>query len=532
MEFLLRFLQFLVKIVYIIVYPILTVLLPQKSNEKKVPPIKKKVLLLPLVEIIAAMRYRKLTSQQLVQAYIERIKEVNPLINAIVEERFEDAMVEAKRADDLLAKCANSQLSQLYTRYPLLGVPFTVKESVGIKGMSHVVGSLKRVGIKAKIENESVENLRLAGAIPLLVSANPEYCFSIETTSYTNGRCLNPYDSRRSSGGSSGGEGALNGSGATLFGIGSDIAGSIRIPSLFNGVFGHKPTGGLVPINGIFPSSAEAECAQLLQPGIITRFGSDLSLLLHVMAGENSVKLGFASAVDTKEIKVHYSLGFDGLNGFLHHSVMADIQIAILKAVKYLQQSGLQTKIAKIKGFHDSNEISFSGIARLKKMSYILNDNASLKELLYELTKSIWNGSQYSKEGLTFELLRRTQAFMFSEDKVAKYKQKGEELKKEVINLLGNNGVLFFPAFPVPAIHHNTSVLAQWAVDYSLLFNILGLPTTFVPMGLDNQGLPVGFQIIAAPYNDKLCIQIAGALEAAFGGWEPPSKYEVAQRQK
>ncbi|XP_005185713.2 fatty-acid amide hydrolase 2-B [Musca domestica] len=526
MDFILRLLQFIVKIVYNIVYVILTVILPRKKNEH-IPTIKDKLLTIPLVEIIQLMRTKRLTSQQLVKAYIERIKEVNPHINAVVQDRFEEALADAKRADDLIFKCANSQLSQLYARYPLLGIPFTVKESCGLKGMSFVVGSLQRDGMKAQRDSIPVENLKSAGAIPLLVSANPEYCFSIETNSYTNGKCLNPYDARRTCGGSSGGEGALNGSGSTLFGIGSDIAGSIRIPSLFNGVFGHKPTGGLIPNTEVFPSCDSEECNQYLQTGVISRFGSDLGLILHIMAGENARKLEFVHPIETKDIKIYYLLGFSGLNGILHHGVTADIQIAILKAVKCLQQSGLTTEIAKIKGLENSTEIAFSGIARLRQLPLLMSEDTSVKHLLIELVKSYCKKSKYTKEGLTFELLRRTNAFMTPE-KLIKYKEEGQKLKEEIINVLGNDGVLFFPTFPVPAIHHHTSSLAQWAIDYSLLFNVLGLPCTHIPMGLDSDGLPVGFQIVAAPFKDKLCLQVAGALEMAFGGWTTPVKHEFA----
>ncbi|XP_061387269.1 fatty-acid amide hydrolase 2-B-like [Musca vetustissima] len=523
MEFVLRLLQFIVKIVYNIVYIVLAVLFTRKKDEK-IPAIKDRLVTIPLVDIVELMRTKRLTSQELVKAYIERLKEVNPHINAIVEDRFEEALTDAKRADDLIFKCANSQLPQLYARYPLLGIPFTVKEACGLKGMSFVVGSLQRVDTKAKRDCIAVENLKSAGAIPLLVSANPEYCFSIETNSYTNGKCLNAYDFRRTCGGSSGGEGALNGSGATLFGIGSDIAGSIRIPSLFNGVFGHKPTGGLIPNIEVFPSSDDEECNQYLQTGVISRFGSDLGLILHIMAGEHARKLEFVHPIETKDIKIFYSLGFSGLNGICHYGVTAEIQIAILKAVKCLQQSGLTTQIANIKGLENSTEIAFSGIARLKKLPLLMDENTSVKELLQELMKSYVKKSKYTKEGLTFELLRRTNAFMNSE-KLMKYKEEGQKLKQEIINLLGNDGVLFFPTFPVPAIHHHTSSLAQWGIDYSLLFNILGLPCTHIPMGVDADGMPVGFQVIAAPFKDKLCLQIAGALEMAFGGWTPPVKH-------
>lgn len=179
--------------------------------------------------------------------------------------------------------------------------------------MSHVIGSLERQDKKSLYDCVPVENLRSAGGIPLLVSANPEYCFSMETNTFTKGRCLNPYDFRRTCGGSSGGEAALHGSGASLFGIGSDMAGSIRIPCLFNGVFGHKPTGGLISNQGHFPNSEDRECLGLLQMGPITRFGRDLGLLMHIMIGRNAEKLELMTPVVTKEIKVRILIKFMAL---------------------------------------------------------------------------------------------------------------------------------------------------------------------------------------------------------------------------
>lgn len=91
--------------------------------------------------------------------------------------------------------------------------------------------------------------------------------------------------------------------------------------------------------------------------------------------------------------------------------------------------------------------------------------------------------------------------------------------------MLGDNGVLLFPTFPVPALHNNSSLLALWNVDYAMIFNIIGFPATHIPMGRDGDDLPVGFQVVAAPYRDKLCFQIARELEAAFGGWVIPTPH-------
>lgn len=175
--------------------------------------------------------------------------------------------------------------------------------------MSQCGASLKRRGIKAEKDADCLAHLRSAGAIPLLVSNTPEYCMSWETNNYVTGRTLNPHDSRRSAGGSSGGEGALIGSGASLFGIGSDMAGSIRIPAMFNGIFGHKPTDGLISVNGHFPSSKD-NFRNCLVLGPMCRYAKDLPTLVHLMAGENASKLRLDEPLRTVDIKVGFYLYF------------------------------------------------------------------------------------------------------------------------------------------------------------------------------------------------------------------------------
>lgn len=145
-----------------------------------------------------------MSSEEVVRQYIKRIHAVEPFINAVVEDRFEDAISDAKKADKIVAETSPIYIIK---NYPLLGVPFTIKESIALKGMSHVVGSIPRIGIKATKDAEVVKRLKAAGAIPLLVSSTPEYCLSWECSNLVRGRTLNPYDSSRTTGGSSGGEG-------------------------------------------------------------------------------------------------------------------------------------------------------------------------------------------------------------------------------------------------------------------------------------------------------------------------------------
>lgn len=149
--------------------------------------------------------------------YIRRIREVEPFLNGAVENRFDDAIKDAQRADKIIKEAS---LIYVIENYPLLGVPFTVKESIGVKGLPHGTATLPRVGMRADKDAVVVEKLKSAGGIPLLVTTTPEYCLSWECNSMAHGRTMNPHNLSRTTGGSSGGEAALNGAGASCFGVG------------------------------------------------------------------------------------------------------------------------------------------------------------------------------------------------------------------------------------------------------------------------------------------------------------------------
>ncbi|XP_023179738.2 fatty-acid amide hydrolase 2 isoform X2 [Drosophila hydei] len=470
---------------------------------------------------------RQITAVELVGAYIERIKDVNSRLNAVVSDRFEQALREAATVDERIYECGDD-VAQLFERQPLLGMPVTVKESCALANMSFTVGSLSRSEQKATEDGVVVARIRAAGAIPLLVSATPEYCYSTNTDTLLNGRCVNPFDFERTPGGSSGGEGALNGAGASLFGIGSDIAGSIRIPSLFCGIFGHKPTGGVVTPAGHFPDSSDADFQRYLVLGPMSRFAVDLSQLLELMAGEQAAQLRLHEPLQLKQLQVHYALGFEGLNGWMHQDVEQEIKTSILKAVKHLQKLEVPVQRANLRSFNNSLEIALSGIARLGHMPFVLDAGPAagaegkVLETLKQLIRSLCGKSSYNTNSLIFDLMRRCNAFMPA-PRLEQYRREAVALTRELTQLLGENGVLLFPTMHAPAPKHGWTPLQLWGVDYTLLLNVLGLPATHVPMGINGKGLPIGFSVIAAPYQDRLCLRVAVELERAFSGWQPPT---------
>ncbi|SPP82974.1 fatty-acid amide hydrolase 2-A [Drosophila guanche] len=530
MELFLRLILIVVKAIALIVGPLLDLFwYPPKVRKTLLPPIRNRLLTLSVQELRNRLRRRQLTSVELVEAYIERIEAVNPHLNALVESRFPAALVEAAAADDLIA--GSTDVEKLFRDRPLLGLPLTVKESCALGGMTFAVGSLARRNVKAQDDGVAVKRIRYAGAIPLLVSATPEYCFSVDTDTMLNGRCINPYDFERTPGGSSGGEGSLNGAGASLFGIGSDIGGSIRIPSLYCGIFGHKPSSGVVSVGGHFPNSSAEGFEQYLVEGPMSRFAVDLPDLLEVMAGsEKAAALRLREPFQLSQLKIHYALGFEGINGWMHQSVDGEIQNAIRKAVTHLKTLGLDVQRAKLPDLGNSMEMALVWIANLHQMDYLLEaepteGSGKVRETLGEMLRSIRGQSSYTINALIFELLRRCQALM-GRPQMEQYLAESKALIGKFSTFLGENGVLLFPTMSSPAGRHKWTVFPLWGIDYTLIFNVLGLPVTHVPIGLNKQGLPIGLSVIAAPHQDRLCLHLAMELERAFGGWQPPTPHE------
>ncbi|KAJ1949631.1 Fatty-acid amide hydrolase 2, partial [Linderina macrospora] len=191
-------------------------------------------------ELARMIRTGEATAKQVVTAYIERINQVNPLLNGLVADRFDQAIEDAEAIDKLVA---SGDLSAFESK-PFLGVPITIKESIAVKGMPNTYGLFWRQKLEpeSSVTSKPVQNIIDAGFIILGVTNTPTLSTTAESDNAIYGRTLNPYNLSLTPGGSSSGEGALIGSGASPIGIGTDIGGSLVIPALYCGVFGHRPT--------------------------------------------------------------------------------------------------------------------------------------------------------------------------------------------------------------------------------------------------------------------------------------------------
>lgn len=220
----------------------------------------------------------ELTSTEVVTIYSEHIERVNPVVNSIVEKRFTKALREAEGV--------NRRIVNEKSVGKLLGVPISMKDSFDVKGMATTGGLSHRKNKMEGNDAEVVRKLKQEGAIILGKTNTPELCLCQETDNKLYGRTNNPRDLTRTAGGSSGGEAATIALGAAAAGLGSDIGGSIRLPSHFNGVVGFKPGKFQVSSAGSFPQEENPLQSRMLGIGPITKSVRDAALIYSIIAKE------------------------------------------------------------------------------------------------------------------------------------------------------------------------------------------------------------------------------------------------------
>ncbi len=462
------------------------------------------------LQLAALIRRREVTSRAVVDAHIRQLEDVDPALNAVVRRRFSDARAEASAADATIEKAPQGA-----TLPPFLGVPCTIKECFALTGMPHTAGLVSSRGKVASHDAPAVARLRAAGAIPLGVTNVSELCMWMETNNRLYGRTNNPYDVGRTAGGSSGGEGAIIGAGASPFGLGSDIGGSIRMPAFFNGVFGHKPTGGLVDNAGQVPE-APLGAQTYLTTGPLARRAEDLAPLLRVLAGSAQAVRQEPRDVDVGRLRV-VVVKTDG-----RHAVAASVGDAQERAAQALARRGARVVSAAVPGLRDALGIwgAMLDAANGPSFAALLGGGAGRVEPGRELARWAVGASPHTLPAIGLTLLESVPGMLPKRERA--FIEKGHALRRELCDLLGPDGVLLFPPYTRPAPRHGHAMVTLFDWVYTAIFNVLELPVTAVPLGLEEHGLPVGVQVAAIHGSDHLGLAVALALEADLGGWVPP----------
>jgi fatty acid amide hydrolase 2 len=407
-----------------------------------------------------------------------------------------------------------------------------------VAGMPATFGCRNRQGTHSRADATVVARARAAGAIPLGVTNVPEWGMWYETYNDVYGRTNNPYDLRRTAGGSSGGEGALVGAGGTAFGIGTDIGGSIRMPAAFCGVYGHKPSNGLLPLTGIHPVYADpadwplpdqpadrmSALAPQLAVGPIARSARDLVQLIQIMAGDDGVDPNIAAL----PLRPAHDVGWQSRRVVLlpapSMSLAARTDPAVAAAVRAagaaLAERGATLVEAPPRLLRRAGDLWFSALQATGGPGFaVLLGRGTPVRPAVEVVRAVLGRSAYSWPALFFVL---GEVFGHRGGRRMRSAQaEAHRVATEFASLLGDDGVLLMPVHPRPAPRHNAPVLRPFDFLYTGIFNALRVPATSVPCGFDGAGLPLAVQVAAARGRDDLTLAAAVALEDALPPWRP-----------
>ncbi|KAK4873935.1 hypothetical protein RN001_013295 [Aquatica leii] len=493
------------------------------TTGEKMPPIKDLLLLESATSIAYKIRTKKVSSVQVLNSCIERIKEINPLLNCIVANRFEDALKEAQAADDLI-KSGKLSEEDLARNKPFLGVPFTTKDCIAVKGMIHTSGLYTRQKVIAEEDADVIARLRNVGAIPIALTNVSELCMWWESANTLHGRTNNPYDTNRIVGGSSGGEGCNQAAAGSIFGIGSDIGGSIRMPAFFNGVFGHKPSKAIISQKGQYPIPVSEIQRDMLGLGPICRRAEDLLPIFKIIVNkEAEPKLKLDEKVNVKNIKFYYQ--DSDIKGVMVSPIQPEIKNLFKKITIYLKKAHkIETQKVTIERLRNSVSMWMTGMKPGKGPSFgeqLANFNGSIN-IPFELIKCCFRISKHTFVGIITAILDKFTPTPENPKHIYMAQECGA-LHNELSDLMGDDGVFLFPSHPTAAPYHNEPLIKPLNFIYTGVINVLGFPATHCPLGLDSHGLPIGIQVVANVNNDRLCMAVAEELEKAFGGWVPPA---------
>jgi amidase len=466
-----------------------------------------------------AVRRREVSSRELLEHYLARVAELNPPLNAVVTLDPEGARAAADAADATLARSEDVG--------PLHGVPMTVKDTYLTAGMRTTCG-LSAWDHVPDHDAEAVRRLRAAGAVIFGKTNTPVLAGDWQTYNPIFGTSNNPWDTTRSTGGSSGGAAAAVATGMTALELGSDIGGSIRFPANWCGVCGHKTTWGIVSQAGhLPPAPGTLASTDLSVVGPLARDVTDLELALDVLAGATGdaavgwrLELPPARAERLGDLRL--ALWLDDA-AFPVATEVGDVLESMAVAVG---AGGAQMVDAR-------PDVALPDVVRL------------YQQFLYPILLSTMGKRSFDNMvALADSLpedddrpLARTARFATQRYRDWVFaNEKREQLRAVMTRFFSEVDALLTPVAMVAAIPHDHSepfpdrvIAVDGAVrpytdlmSWVALASVTHLPATVVPVGRTASGLPVGIQIIGPYLEDRTTLAVGRLVEEVFGGFTPP----------
>jgi amidase len=454
----------------------------------------------PAMRQLEMVRANDFSVLELAEAHIRQIERLNPKLNAFADFDAERVRVQAREMD-----AAPSD-----TRGPLHGLPVTVKSSIATAGYKCEIGSLNHRGEIPREDAVVVTRLRAAGALILGTTNCPEFLMAYETDNLLYGQTRNPWDLERTPGGSSGGESAAIAVGMSAAGLGSDSGGSVRVPAHFTGICSLKPTPGRIPGRGHLPPCV-GPFSTLGAIGPMARTMADVELMFRTLNGRDDADPASPPVVLRKpslgELRSH-RIGFfedDGLT-----PVTAETRAAVRKAAAALRDAGFYVEPFRPRTLEQLRKLWWTFFVQCGAMFYEPEVRGG-REKLSPIFREFLGIAERSGPLMATELLNAWAEM--------------DLLRAKTLEEMREFPVLLCPVASVPAWRHGER---EWEIDgqtveyldavrYTQWFNTLGAPAAVVPVGRSPEGLPIGVQVAARPFEDEVVLGVAGVLDRAFG---------------
>lgn len=413
-------------------------------------------------------------------------------INSFTSVLPERARRDAARVDALVAAGQDPG--------PLAGVPFAVKNLFDVAGQVTVAGSRISTGdAPAGEDAAAVVRLRDAGAVLVGLLNMDEYAYGFTTENTHYGPCRNPHDLTRVAGGSSGGSGAAVAAGFVAITLGSDTNGSVRVPAALCGVFGMKPTYGRVSRRGMYPF-----CASLDHVGFLARSVRDLAVSFDVLQGHDpGDPVTTSRACESVAREVEH--GIEGL------------RLAV--AGDYFERGAFAESLAAVSSLAEAlgvdRQVSFPEAARARSAAMVITACEGAMVHLSDLRKRAGDFDPMTRDRFLAGALVPAQAYLIAQRFRRWY-------RREVARTLASVDVVLAPATPFPApvigqrealVDGETVLTQPYLGCFTQPLSFVGLPVITVPVGLCAGGLPLGVQLVAAPYREAALVRVAAELE-------------------
>jgi len=469
-----------------------------------------------LVELAEKIRTRAISPREVVDQHLMRIAELQPRLNAFVHIDEAGAREQGQVAETSVMR--REPLGALH------GVPLTVKSCIDAARWPCAAGSLLRKDYKPSGDAVLVQRLRKAGAIFLGNTNTPEFLMAYETDNLLAGKTSDPWDTKYSAGGSSGGEAAAIASGCSAGGVGSDGGGSIRVPAHFCGICGLKPTPGHIPSSGHYPPG-NSSFGWLGVVGPMARTVGDLKVLFEALRGPDAVDamaipLHISDNTSSRSKKVRIGiLEGDGLG-----AVTPETQIAVRKAAQLLAYQGFVLEPFRLNNLERVLELWWFFFGTVIGELF-QGEIQGRKELLSPMFRDYLEAARSSSPEPPMTPL--TPMTPMTMTRFVEMCEARDRERAHILHTMSDTPILLSPVCAAPAFRHGEG---NWSpktgyrdtMRHSQWLNLAGFPGVTVPMGKSPEGLPIGVQLIGRPFEDELVLEVAEQLETARGPWQPP----------